>query len=728
MHADSSTISSSALPSWGVQFTAPASDTSSGSQAGFELDTEWVLPDGLGGFAMGSIAGVPMRRYHGLLCASLSPPVKRTMMLCALDELVHIADAGYCGCDLEVRLTGFQFADQDVPTQNPHLRSFSKTTDSCEWIYEIITQVGPVHIRKTLTIADRLEDHTSACRVDYEIESGFGSPQDITIEIRPLVSMRDFHELNHEGSITADTFTAEPISEPATQGVRITRPNLDANLSIAGVHIDWKSSPSIWKHICYHHETIRGQDDREDLYCPGAFSTTFSSNHARTLSITATTSAHTLIDWQASSKRKSSRVASSIKHALNAANNPTDPQIASAIANLASAADDFVVGRWMTDELSTSILAGYPWFSDWGRDTMIALPGLLLCTGRFDEANQTLRTFAHAIKHGLIPNRFDDAGEDSHYNTVDASLWFIHACSQWSIASDRPLDVELIHACDKIIDAYIYGTINNIALDPNDGLIRAGDEHTQLTWMDALRNGIAFTPRHGKPIEINALWINALQSRLTFHESTDQERLEIIKDAIHRASASMISKMSKGPYGGLVDCLTPLPGTSEHEWTRSDELRPNQIFASSLPEVGLPTDLARASVDAVGSALLTPIGLRTLDANNPNYAPHYQGSMTDRDRAYHNGTAWPWLLGPYCEALMRVNNFDAPSRKQAQSLLVGLASKMDSDSVGQLFEIYDAQPDQTGNHRPQGCVAQAWSISETLRVLVLSCQSVNSEL
>ena len=722
MNAVSTPISSDSLPSWGVEFGAPGSDTTSRSEHGFELDTEWVLPDGLGGFAMGSIAGVPMRRYHGLLCAALSPPVKRTMMLCALDELVHIADAGYCGCDLEVRLTGFQFADQDLPTQNPHLRSFTKNTDSCQWIYEIITQIGPVHIRKTLTMVDRLEDHHSACRIDYEIESGFGTPQDITIEVRPLVNMRDFHELNHDGSITPDTFTTAPISEPATQGVRISRGGIDANLSIAGVHIDWTSSPSIWKHICYHHETIRGQDDREDLYCPGVFSTTFASNHARSLSIYATTSPHLFIDWQSHSKRKSSRVACSINHALKVANNPADPAISSAIANLVSAADDFIVARWVTDAMSTSILAGYPWFSDWGRDTMIALPGLLLCTGRFDEANQTLRTFACAIKHGLIPNRFDDAGEDSHYNTVDASLWFIHACSQWSSASNRPLDVELIHACDKIIDAYLYGTINKIALDPQDGLICAGDANTQLTWMDALRNGIAFTPRHGKPIEINALWINAIQARLKFHEPIDQERAEILKEAIHHARASIVSKMSKGPGGGLVDCLTPMSGSNEHEWVRSTELRPNQIFASSLPHVGLPKDLARSSVDSVGLALLSPVGLRTLDADNLNYEPHYQGSMTDRDRAYHNGTVWPWLLGPYCEALMRVNDFDAPSRKEAQSLLIGLASKMSSDSVGQLFEIYDAEPSASGNQHPQGCIAQAWSISETLRVLILSCQ------
>ena len=679
--------------------------------AGFGFDTEWVLPDGLGGFAMGSIAGLGMRRYHGLLCASLSPPVCRAMLINAFDELVHIPQGGNCGCDLDVRLTGFQFAHQDPPLENPYLTEFVKEADTCRWTYSIPSQLGRVHIRKTLTIADGI----GGCRVEYEIESGLDSDLPITLEIRPLVSMRDFHALNTSGSLESDQFKLEPIIEPAVAGVAINRDGFDPTLSIRGVQIDWEHTPSIWRGITYQHETMRHQDDAEDLFCPGVFTTTIVRNESRSLSIEATIKAEPTTDWQACSLAKRTRVQSAIDFALDLAGNPSDQTLRDAIAKLAQAADDFIVKRVGKHD-SVSVLAGYPWFSDWGRDTMIALPGLFLTTGRFDEAHQTLTTFANAIEHGLIPNRFDDAGGASHYNTVDASLWFIHACGEWTRATGKPLDATLLNACDAIIDAYIVGTINKIGLDETDGLIAAGDANTQLTWMDALRNGVAFTPRHGKAIEINALWINALETRIGF----DNTRTNL-EDLADQARQSLIKRMAQGPNGGLVDCLTLEPSVRMARWISSPELRPNQIFALALPKVNLPDSITKRSLEAVTNALFTPTGLRTLDSENEAYCPHYQGSMTDRDRAYHNGTAWPWLLGPFCEAMLRLNDFDDVSRKQAQGVMLGLVEKMDSDAVGQLFEIYDAEPTE-GNHKPQGCMAQAWSISEALRVLVLSCK------
>lgn len=719
MHAQTESKFANSLRIWSARFRHGEPVERDHGQQGFGFGTEWVIPDGLGGFAMGSISGLPMRRYHGLLCSSLTPPVRRTMMLSALDEYIHIPRGGTCGTDLDIRLTGFQFADQEPPIESPYLSEFAKDSDSCSWTYSIPTQLGPVHIRKTLTIADRI----GGCRIEYEIEPSLsieeGSEQQITIEIRPLVSMRDFHELNEPGSVAIEDFTLDPIIEPAVAGVAVSRAGLSKAISIRGVQLDWNESPTLWRGVTYHCDALRGQDSAEDLFGPGVFAAKLSANTPHALSIEATIDNEPTLDWVERSANKESRIRSSIDQALQSAGNPEEPSLREAIAQLAQAADDFIVRRdhgGVGSSVSTSLLAGYPWFSDWGRDTMIALPGVFLDTGRFDEAHQTLTTFANAIEHGLIPNRFDDGGGSSHYNTVDASLWFVHACLQWARATGKDLDQDLINACDEIIDSYIAGTINGIGLDDEDGLIFAGDANTQLTWMDALRDGVVFTPRHGKAIEINALWINALEARLRMGGA----RVELEKRA-SQARQSIVNRMAQGPSGGLVDCITREHGVRTSRWISSPELRPNQCFALSLPFVNLPDSIAKDSLNAVTDALLTPVGLRTLDPQDPGYCPHYAGSMTDRDRAYHNGTVWPWLLGPYCEALLRVNSFDTPSRKQAQAIMLGLVSKMELDAVGQLFEIYDAEPTE-GSHRPQGCMAQAWSISEALRVLVLSCQ------
>lgn len=699
--------------------------------AGLGPHSEWVLTDARGGMAMGTVLGVPMRRYHALLCASLTPPVRRTLMLSAIDEQLHIPAGGQCREDLDAHLTPFQFAtDKRTPLISRFLTSFTKHADSCQWVYSIESQAGKIRIRKTLTLAQR----SGACRIEYEIESGIHSPEPdapIILTLRPLLAMRDFHTLNHTPDLPAplatDMFSLAAITEAAVEGVAVRRTGLDATLSLRGVHLGCAEEHTIWRGFRYHHETLRAQPDLEDLYCPCVFSARIPPLGVTSVSIEATIGDESTIDWHRAATSKRTRVRTSIDHALALAGDPVDPNLRDAIADLAAAGDDFIVDRVLTTDttptgehpVSTSIIAGYPWFSDWGRDAMIALPGLLLTTGRFEEARQCLRTFAQARQHGLIPNRFDDAAGPAHYNTADAPLWFIHACAQWSRATGHPPDPELIEACDDIIHAYTQGTINRIALDPGDALIRAGDAHTQLTWMDALRGGVAFTPRHGKPIEINALWINALTARRQMGPPSGT-RTGDLEDLSIRARRSMIRLMAQGPGGGMVDCLVPTSSVRSFAWRPSAELRPNQVFAISLPGVGLSPHLGRIAMSVVTRSLLTPVGLRTLDAGEEQYQPHYTGTMMDRDRAYHNGTVWPWLLGPYCEAIMRVDGFDDASRATARALMLGLAAHMKQDSVGQLFEIYDAQPDITGRHAPHGCPAQAWSIAEALRVLVMA--------
>ncbi len=711
MSADMSENTIVDLPLHAIEFTPGSPDPD-------RATLEWTLADARGGFATGCADATPMRRYHGLLIASLTPPVRRVSMLSAIDEHLHIPLGDSCGCHHDTRLTRFEFkGDTDRPAPPPTLAGFTKGVGSCTWDHTIPSQIGSVRVRKTLTLLDR----AGACRIDYEIESGILSADldaPMTLRLSPLIAMRDFHELNHPGSMHLDQFTFEQIEEPAIEGVTVRREGIAAPLHIRGVHLNAHHEPNIWRGIRYEHESRRRQSDLEDLLNPVQFIVELDPRSTTHVAIEVSLNDGTP-DLGSCESRRMARVRSSIDHAFKEAGDPSDPVLRNTIAQLASAADDFVVDRVFPESTSTSIIAGYPWFSDWGRDTMICIPGLLLTTGRFDEAHACLTTFARAREHGLIPNRFDDDAGPAHFNTVDAPLWFVHACRAWSIASGKALDQELIDACDDIIDAYTRGTINKIALDPHDGLIRCGDAHTQLTWMDALRDGIAFTPRHGKPIEINALWINALRSRVAMGSINDIRAAELDAHATH-AEQSIIRSMTGGPHGGLVDCLIPHNAVRSFTWERSDECRPNQAFATALPNVRLPEHISREVLNAIEKHLLTPVGLRTLSADHPLYQAHYRGSMNDRDRAYHNGTVWPWLIGAYVDTKLRVNAFDDASQSQVIEHLLALASVMEIDGVGSIHEIYDAEPSRNEQHAPQGCPAQAWSIAEVLRGLVLA--------
>lgn len=663
---------------------------------------------------MGSIDATPRRRYHGLLIASQSPPVLRANLVAAMDECIHIQQEHCCTPELAIHLTRFRFEnDETAPTTMPGLVGFESSAERSVWTYHIPTQKGAISIRKILVLGDRI----NAALLTYEIQS----PVDASMTLTPLLAMRDFHELNHPGSTAPDDFTTTPLNEPAIHGVRVDRGSL--SVALRGLHLDWKPDPDLYERIVLDHETQRGQPDTEDWFAPGKWSIQIKKGVSQTIQIEIADRDIDSVDWNGSIESRRTRITSSIDHALNAAGNPDDPSIRSAITKLAAASDAYIVDRGD----STSIIAGYPWFSDWGRDTMISLPGLLLVTGRCDEALDALSTFAQARKHGLIPNRFDDDAGEAHFNTVDASLWFIQACDEWCRATGSTLPENLDNACFDILNAYTQGTIHNIGVDPSDGLVGAGSEDTQLTWMDAQRGGITFTPRHGKPIEIQALWINALRAYASLINPKRPTEADAYRAQADFAQASLESLMTNGPSRGLVDCLVPKNHSRTLHWERSSELRPNQVFALSLPNIQLPIATRDDSIRAVWDALVTPAGPRTLAPDDPEYRAKYTGTLMDRDAAYHNGTVWPWMLGPTCEALMRTRGFDDVSRTTTIQRLCGLASAMSTDSVGQIHEIYDADPDgptnaQTGGkHRPDGCPAQAWSIAETLRVLVLAC-------
>ncbi|MCA3005850.1 MAG: glycogen debranching protein, partial [Phycisphaerales bacterium] len=376
-----------------------------------------------------------------------------------------------------------------------------------------------------------------------------------------------------------------------------------------------------------------------------------------------------------------------------------------------------------------SIIAGYPWFADWGRDTMISLPGLLLCTGRHEEARSLLLLFSAARgggpagseqSGGLVPNVFDDYTGRPHYNTVDASLWFVHACCRYLAASkdQSTFNKELLPACLDVMHAYRTGTAFGIGADPEDGLIASGDHTTQLTWMDAKRDGVVFTPRHGKAIEINALYYNALRSLAVAagpHRTGLRNEMTALADKI---GPTIATRFWNPQRQCLFDCLTPdhaAPGG----WRPSTQVRPNQIFAVSLPHSPLNPSQQQAVVKCVRERLWTRHGLRTLEQGDAGYKGRFEGRMFDRDAAYHNGTAWPWLAGPLAEATLRAGGFSSEARAQARELLAPLLRAMEGGCLGQLAEVYDGDDTTERPQRAAGCPAQAWSIAETLRVSLL---------
>lgn len=676
---------------------------------------EWVLTNGVGGFAMGTVPGVPTRRYHGLLVAAMKPPVLRTLALAAVDDAIEVTDAD--GSVETFRLTAFHFVTADERASDcPYLVRFEKD-DVARWTYELPTSKGVITVTKTLELADG----RNAAVVRYELPDGV----DITLRVRPLVALRDFHALltGHEPNLQA----RELPGMLGSPGVLLTRRDLGLHLVCRGAQ-EFDAIQQTYKGIEFMVERERGLDDHEDWSSPGAFV----AHGSRIVELIASVDTEGRGEWQDARDARRRRRRGMIDTTLAASGRPDDARCRSRLAQLAAAADDFVVQRAGSAPGKTTILAGYPWFADWGRDTMIALPGLLLTTGRHEEAFDVLRTFAGAQRRGMIPNRFDDHAGPAHYNTVDASLWFIHACVAWLDATgDAPrFATHLRPACERVVEAYLGGTDYNIKVDSIDGLVAAGSHETQLTWMDARRDGVVFTPRYGKAVEINALWVHGLHSleRATRAIGGAESALKAdgLRTHADRATEGFRSSFLKGPAGGLIDCITPEQASRSVNWQASMDLRPNQVFAASLRDAPLDESERQGVVGAIRAHLLTPVGLRTLTPSAPAYEPLYQGPLFDRDRAYHNGTVWPWLLGPFCEALMRSESFSDASKTEARDRLLDLADAMDAPSVGQLSEIADAEATPAGDpnatHRFDGCPAQAWSIAETLRVLVLSQQ------
>ncbi len=639
------------------------------------LSFEWLLANGSGGFASSTVVGCNTRRYHGLLIAATTPPVGRVMALNRLGELLIVDGKA----DQILRTSISQFHQTFFPRGEQYLRRF-ELGEVATFHFDV---EGVRIVKEVLAVWQR-----NIVGVRYTLEAEPG--RSLQLQLLPFVSLRDFHGLRSASNAYFQV-AGNGRSASVTEGDLAVHFQSDA--------ADFQEKKDWWYRQTYAMETERGQDDTEDLFNLGSF--TYQTTGKGQVTIWAGLEPTGLLDWNAEVARRQQSLphkpeAEAVGEAPGSPSSSASATPSRAINRLTRAAADFIVQRKQPDgSPGFTVIAGYPWFADWGRDTMISLPGLFLTTGRFAEALQVLSVFAQYVSEGMIPNRFDDYSNEPHYNTVDASLWFIHAAYEYLRLSHdkKTFESKLLPACRSIIEGYKTGTRFKIAMDPADFLISAGDESTQLTWMDAKCNGIAFTPRQGKAVEINALWYNAL-------------KLMGLDELAAKVETSFQKAFWISPFRGCYDVVD-----DSH---KDAQIRPNQIFAASLPFSPLTMEQRKAVVEVVRRELLTPVGLRTLARQEPNYHGRYTGDQMNRDAAYHNGTVWPWLIGPFLDAYLRVNDRSREAILQGRIWLQPLIDSMERGCIGQIAEICEGDEP----HRPVGCCAQAWSVAEVLRLAV----------
>ncbi|MEI7658761.1 MAG: amylo-alpha-1,6-glucosidase [Phycisphaerae bacterium] len=663
--------------------------------------SEWLLTNGLGGFAMGTASGIPQRRYHAWLVAASSPPVGRVVTLHGAAEWIVWNQAG---AERRLCLSTFEFQGHvRSPDGLSSLERFVRDDERCVWAYR--------HAASGMTVTRQLSltPYANACRVQYRVER---APAGARFELRPFMPLRDFHELDRRDA--ADAGSLEGV-EGAT--IRVRRGHLvaQARLVGGGREASFAVDPQWWNRFEYDRDLDRGQEGLEDLHSPGVWRVDVPAGES-TLELVV-------------------ELVSPRLEGLQPLKGPDAPPPHLPV-KLLGAASQFVVrrlaarapGQGVAAATSrTSIIAGYPWFSDWGRDTCISLPGLLVVTGRLAEARECLEAFAELVEGGLVPNCFDDGSGRAEYNTADASLWYLNAACELAVALRLPLDPSgelsrIAGACLDIIHAYEHGTAFDISMDPADGLIRAGNAGTQLTWMDAKRHGVVFTPRHGKPVELSSLWYNGLRRVGSLLPATMHRRIRELDDIASWVDRSFEKAFWNAQAQSLFDCLTPRQASdgSVVGWDPSTHIRPNQIFAISLPHSPLGKHLHAGVLECVRRHLLTPVGLRTLAPGDAAYRPRYKGDLFSRDGAYHNGTVWPWLIGPYAEATLRVGGFSDSARARAREAVGPLLDQICREPrtpgpIRQICEVYDAEEPRDA----EGCPAQAWSVAELLRVLHL---------
>jgi glycogen debranching enzyme len=671
------------------------------------LRREWLVTNGLGGYASSTLAGINTRSYHGLLVAALNPPVDRTVLVSGLVEWVRYDGVRY-------PLSANEYGDGTIdPHGYRYLESFALEGMLPVWVYAIADAL----VERRVWMAHG----ASTTYVSYRLLRG---SQDAHLEITPLVTYHGFHTLS------------------SGQG---WQPGVEADARRATIHAFDGATPftlvassgtfapggSWWWSFRYRAETARGLPDHGDLYAAGTFSSSLSLTQGDpmyTLTLTTETAAP-LLDGATAFAAARERQLQLLRHAEAIDADPFAQQ-------LTLAADQFIVERRLAHPANhadtpksalsqvpgpaahrprtqKTVIAGYHWFNDWGRDTMISLGGLTLATGRADEMADILRGFASYVADGLLPNNFpDQSGQIPGYNTCDATLWYVLALRAYVLATgDEALLDELLPVVRDIVACHIAGTRYSIGVDPTDGLLHAGEPGVQLTWMDARVGDHVVTPRTGKPVEINALWYNTLRTLAAFLTARDADTAREYAAQADRVRESFAKRFRRDNQPALADVVD---GPDGDDWT----MRPNQIFAVSLPFPLLEGADAAAVVDVVGRTLLTSYGLRSLSPNDPRYHGAYGGNQYQRDSTYHQGPVWTWLMGAFVEAHYRVHHDPVA----ALALLHPFADHLHDAGLGSISEILDGDPP----HWPRGCIAQAWGVAEVLRMWRLLTRDIKA--
>jgi len=628
---------------------------------------EWLETNGLGGFASSTIIGLNTRRYHGLLTAATRPPVGRMVLLSKLEETLVVAGQRY-------ELSANQYPGVIHPQGHLYLKQFRLDP------FPVFTyEVAGIEIEKSVFM---IHGENSAV-IQYELKTADRSAlAGCFLEARPLIAFRDYHGATHENDaldprveVEMNLATVRPYEETPPLHLAHNADSLDLN--------GWW-----YRNFEYQVERERGLDFREDCFSPCALKFDLSRlARAAVIASTERRDINRVSDYrQAEINRRQAALA-------------TYPDANETVRALVAAADQYIVARG--DQ--KTVIAGYHWFGDWGRDTMIALPGLTLVTGRYEAAKSILLAFARFVDRGMLPNRFPDAGEEPEYNTVDATLWYFEAvCALLRYTGDyKFVQTSLYPALTEIIDWHERGSRYGIRVD-EDGLLRSGEPGVQLTWMDARVDGREVTPRAGKAVEIQALWHNALRvmERLAnkFGEKESEKRYGRMAARAKRSFNQLFWNEAAGCLFDVVD------GEA-----RDPRVRPNQILAVSLTHTMLPREKAKQVVAVVERDLLTPYGLRSLSPNDPQYRGRYEGGPAERDGGYHQGAVWAWLMGPFITAYLKTNG--GKDRARAARWLEGFNQHIREAGLGQVSEIFDGD----APHAARGCVAQAWSVAELLR-------------
>jgi predicted glycogen debranching enzyme len=610
---------------------------------------EWLEADGLGGFASGTVAGFRTCRYHALLLTATSPPTGRVVLVSGIEAFLTRASGTW---PLSTQHYG---PDVLYPRGLDHLAGFASEPWPC-WTFAF---PDGTRIEQEICV----ERGTGTVTVVWRCGAG-----DATLRVRPLVAGRDYHALMHENA--ALDFTARAAGGNATWQPYPSRPAIAALSSGA-----YRHDPVWYRNFLYADEAARGLDAREDLAAPGTF--TFDLAHGDAVLVL----------------RAGDGIAGDAR-AIADRVRASERRRRTAVTPLDRAAGQYLVRRGDGE----TIVAGYPWFTDWGRDTFIAMRGLVLARRAYDLAASILVAWAATVSDGMLPNRFPDQGEAPEYNAVDASLWFVVVAHEFLAAvPDSPARGLLIAASRAILDGYARGTRFGIRRD-GDGLLACGEPGTQLTWMDARVDGRPVTPRIGKPVEVQALWYNALRLAGGPRAADAERALQAFRARFWRDDAGLLHDVVDTDHvAGDVDA----------------SLRPNQVFAvGGLPYPLLEGDAARRVVDGVERRLLTPHGLRTLAPDDPRYVPHYAGDGPQRDHAYHQGTAWPWLTGAFVDAWLRVHgDGDAQRAEARRRFVLPVAASRLARGLGHVSEIADGDPP----HALRGCPFQAWSLGELIR-------------